>query len=71
MNENDWLHYAYTQICKIKNDNPKCDEIFKKQCLSTYGSKQCKLRFFNDRCLMALKNKEKEGKKNEEKRSQK
>lgn len=40
----------------------KCDKKLKEQCTSQYGSYACRLRYFNERCLMALKNKEKEGK---------
>ena len=38
----------------------KCDKILKEQCLSKHNSYACKLRYFNGRCLMALKLKEKE-----------
>lgn len=41
----------------------KCDKTLKEQCLSNYNSYACKLRYFNCRCLMALKLKEKEIKK--------
>lgn len=40
----------------------KCDDIIKKQCLSEHNSKACKLRYFNGRCMMALKNKAEENK---------
>lgn len=37
----------------------KCDEKFKKQCLSQHNSYSCKVRYFNGRCLMAMKENQK------------
>ena len=45
-----------------KQQNVKCIKVFKEQCLSEHNSYACKLRYFNGRCLMALKLKEKEQK---------
>lgn len=45
---------------KLKNCSIKCDKKFIKQCVSQHNTNACKIRFFNGRCLMALKLKEKE-----------
>lgn len=50
-----------------KSNFIKCDIKLRNQCVSAYGSYACKLRFFNGRCLMALKNKQKESVQNERK----
>lgn len=51
----------------MENCNPKCDLVFKNQCTSVYGSYACRLRYFNDRCLMKLRENEKQKyKKNKE-----
>lgn len=39
-----------------------CEEHFKKQCVSGYGTKACKLRYFNKNCMMALKQEQQEHK---------
>lgn len=39
-----------------------CEEQFKQQCVSGYGTKACKLRYFNKKCMMALKQKSQEPK---------
>lgn len=40
----------------------KCDAKIKEQCLSEHNSYACRLRYFNGRCIMALKNKTEENK---------
>lgn len=55
----------------MENCNPKCDLVFKSQCTSVYGSYACKLRYFNDRCLMKLRENEKLKEKEKEKEKEK